>query len=60
MSVAKAWGVLPSVWESLDEDDKALMIAFERASGTIAAYDRQVDEREKATQQMMRGKGGRR
>lgn len=46
----------PSQWDALDEDDKATMLAYERASATMQAYDRQVAEREAETQRMMRGK----
>lgn len=53
--MAKAWGLTPGQWESLPEDEQAQMIAYERASGTIAAYDRQVAEREAETQRTMRG-----
>ncbi len=56
MGVAKAWGLLPSQWDALDEDDKAMMLAYERASATMQAYDRQIAEREAETQRMMRGK----
>ena len=56
MGTAKAWGLTPGAWDALDDDDKAQMMAYERATSTMQAYNQQVAEREAETQRMMRGK----
>lgn len=32
---AKAWGKTPSEWRLLNKEDKAIMMAFDRAEGAI-------------------------
>lgn len=46
MELAKAWNLLPSEWDSLREEDKAEIAAFELDLGYMRAYE-EHQEREK-------------
>lgn len=51
---------MPSQWDDLGDFDKAQMIAFEQARGTMAAYEEQVAEQkreaDRATREVKRGR----
>jgi len=42
---AKAWGKTPCEWKTIDKKDKAIMMAFDRAEGTIESWH--MEEAEK-------------
>ena len=42
---AKAWGKTPSEWTLLNKQDKAIMMAFDRAEGAIESWH--MEEAEK-------------
>lgn len=46
IATAKDWGRTPSEFRSLSEEDRAMMIAYTRATGKMRAWERQEQERE--------------
>jgi len=43
---AKAWGRTPSEWRLLGKEDKAVMMAFDRAEGAIESwYGEEMEKR---------------
>ncbi len=49
LETAKAWGILPSVWDALSEDDKAQMMAVEQTGAAMRAYEDYRQERKAAS-----------
>ncbi len=59
LETAKAWGLTPSQWDSLDESDRCQMLAFETTVGEMRSYEDYLeDERQvrSKAQQAMKGK----
>ena len=45
MQAARSWGLTPAQWDSLDNLDKAEMMALQRAEAIMGAYEREEAER---------------
>ena len=41
LKAAKAYGLLPSQWDNLDEDDKAWILALDEVESKMQAYEEQ-------------------
>ena len=50
METAKAWNLTPSQWDSLDEADKAQMVAYEQTKARMMAYEDQVAEQKRTAE----------
>ena len=53
MRTAKAWGIRPSEWDTLDGETKAWMMAYDQASGQMESWEAET-QRKKTNQQRNR------
>ena len=60
VQTAKAWGKLPSEFDSLSEEDRAWMMALGRTEGGMRGYDayRAEERRKTAERRTKRGSRG--
>lgn len=60
MQTAKAWHLIPSEWDALDDTDKAQMMALEMTEGEMREYEDHQMEKDRMRKEAARGAKGKR